>query len=177
LPIEANVTSGSSGTDGGSLGLLQELGDQPGLVGRDAAERLRLGARHADARHGDARAALDVRREHLARVHAVHVVGAEHHDVVGHLVVDEVEALEDRVGAAGVPPAAEPLLRRHRGDVLPEQARQPPRRGDVPVEAVRLVLREHADTVHPRVDEVGEHEIDQPVVAAERHRGLRAVGR
>ena len=110
------------------------------------------------------------------RVHPVHVVGAEDHDVVGLLVVDQVQALEDRVGAAGVPAPAEPLLGRHRGDVLAEHAGQPPGGGDVPVERVRLVLGEHADPVQPGVDQVGQHEVDQPVVAAERHRRLGPVG-
>ena len=37
-------------------------------------------------------AARDVLLDHLARVHAVDVVGAEHHDVVGLVVVDQVQA-------------------------------------------------------------------------------------
>ena len=140
------------------------------------AERLGLGARHPDAGDRDPGPALDVLGDHLARVHPVHVVGAEHRDVVGPLVVDQVQALEDRVRAAGVPAPAEPLLGRHRGDVLPEHAGQPPGGGDVPVQRVRLVLGEHADPVQPGVDQVGQHEVDQPVVAAERHGRLGPVG-
>jgi hypothetical protein len=38
--------------------------------------------------------------EHLLEVHAVHVVGADHHHDVGLLVVDEVQRLQDGVGRA-----------------------------------------------------------------------------
>ena len=41
---------------------------------------------------------------------------------------------------------------------------------------VALVLRQHDDRRKPRVDEVREHEVDQPVDAAERHRRLGPVG-
>ena len=118
---------------------------------------------------------LQVLVDHLADVHAVDVVGAEDDDDVRPLVVDQVQALEDRVGAAGVPARAEPLLRRHRGDVVAEQLRHPPGLRDVPVEAVALVLRQDGDLPDLGVDEVGEHEVDQPVVAAERHRRLGPV--
>jgi hypothetical protein len=113
--------------------------------------------------------------DHLRRVHPVHVVGAEDDDDVRSRVVDQVEALQDRVGAAGVPARAEPLLRRHRGDVVPEHLRQPPRRGDVPVEAVALVLGEHRDLPDLGVHQVGQDEVDEPVVAAEGHRRLGPV--
>ena len=119
----------------------------------------------------------DVLLDHLGRVHPVDVVGAEDDDVLRPLVVDEVEALEDGVGAALVPARPEPLLGRHRGDVVAEQVGHPPGRGDVPVEAVRLVLREHAEPQVAAVDQVGQHEVDQPVLPAERHRGLGPVGR
>ena len=41
---------------------------------------------------------------------------------------------------------------------------------------VRLVLGEHADPQVAGVDQVGQHEVDQPVVAAERDGGLGPVG-
>ena len=61
-------------------------------------------------------------------------IDAEHHDVVGILVVDQVQGLVDRVGRTGVPARSEPLLSRHRGDVLPGQTGQPPVLRDVPVQ-------------------------------------------
>ena len=150
---------------------------RPRGLGGDAAELARLQARHPDPGDRDPRAARDVGLDHLGRVHPVDVVRTEDGDVVRALVEDQVLALEDRVRAAGVPAAAEPLLGRHGGDVLPEHAGQAPGLGDVAVQRVRLVLGEHADAVQPGVDHVGQHEVDQAVVAAERHRRLRAVRR
>jgi hypothetical protein len=86
-----------------------------------------------------------MRFEHLLDVHAVDVVGAEHDDVVGLLVVDEVHRLEDRVGAALEPLLAGALLRGHARHVVVEQYRHAPRQRDVPVERVRFVLGEHSD--------------------------------
>src|SRR6185312_13768857 len=40
---------------------------------------------------------------------------------------------------------------------------------------MRLVLRENADPQIARVDEVGQHEVDQPIGAPERNRGLGAI--
>ena len=51
-----------------------------------------------DRRNRCREAGLDVRIDHLAEVHAVDVVGADHGDDVGLLVVDEVQALQDRIG-------------------------------------------------------------------------------
>ena len=157
--------------------LLDELADAAGLVGVDAAERAGLRPRHPDARDRRARAALDVELDHLLGVHPVHVVGAEHDDVVGILVVDQVQRLIDRVGGAGVPARAEPLLRRHRGDVLAGKPGQPPVLRDVAIQRMRLVLGQHADSQISGVDQIGQHEVDQPVGAAEGNRRFGAVRR
>ena len=53
----------------------------------------------------------------------------------------------------------------------------PPAEGDVPVEAHRLVLREHQDPAHAAVEAVREREVDDPVDAAERHGRLGPVAR
>jgi hypothetical protein len=105
----------------------------------------------------------------------VHVVGAEHHDVVGILVVDQIQRLIDRVGGAGVPARAEPLLGRHRGDVLAGKPGKPPVLRNVTVQRMRLVLGENADPQVPSIHQVRQHEIDEPIGAAEGHCGLGAV--
>ena len=103
------------------------------------------------------------------------MVGAEDGHDVGLVVIDQVERLEDRVGRSRVPVRAQPLLRGHGRDVVPEQAAQAPGRRDVPVQAVALVLGQHADAPDSRVDEIGEREVDKPVQASERHGGLGTV--
>jgi hypothetical protein len=42
---------------------------------------------------------------------------------------------------------------------------------------VRLVLRQHDDLGQTGVDQVGQREVDEPVLPAERHRGLGPVRR
>ena len=169
---------GGVGEAGRVGGLLEELLDRDAVGGGlDHAELVGLLARHPDAGDGHAGAGLDVRLDHLRGVHPVDVVGAEHHDDVGPRVVDQVHRLVDRVGAAEVPLRAAALLGRHRGDVVAEQRRHPPGHRDVPVERVRLVLRQHRALQVAGVDEVRQREVDQPVAAAERHRRLGPVER
>ena len=43
---------------------------------------------------------------------------------------------------------------------------------DILVEDERLILREHADRVDPRVDAVGQREVDDPILRTERNRRL-----
>ncbi len=102
----------------------------------DHAELRRLRARHPDARDGHAGAGRHVLVDHLLGVHAVDVVRAEHDDDLRPFVVQQIEVLEDRVAAAGVPAGPEPLLRGHRRHVVAEQRGEPPGQGDVPVEGV-----------------------------------------
>jgi hypothetical protein len=118
-----------------------------------------------------------VRFQHLLRIHAVDVIGTEHADVFRVLVTDEIEVLVDGVRGALEPAPAEAHLRRHGHHVVVEEVGHPPGLGDVPIEAVALVLREHGDAQEAAVHEIGEREIDDPVVCTERHGGLAAIAR
>ena len=165
---------------GQTLGVGRLLAERPdlarvGLVEFDDTKLVGEVDRLTDRGDRDAGTGLDVLLHHLGEVHAVDVVGTDDDDDLRPLVVDEVERLEDRVGAAEVPVLVDSLLGRHRRDVVAEHRRHPPRLGHVLVEAVRLVLRQHDDLEIARVDDVGEGEIDEPVDAAERHRGFRTV--
>jgi hypothetical protein len=117
-----------------------------------------------------------VLRQHLARVHPVDVVCPEDVDVVGVFVADEVEVLEYGVGRPREPVGPSPHLSRDAGDVSAQQGRHTPGLGNVPVQAVALVLGQHGDPAVAAVDQVGQREVDQPVVAGKRHGGLGAVG-
>ena len=162
----------------GVLGLLAEGGDRL-AVGRglDDPELVGLLDRHPERRDRHRGAGLDVLADHLLGVHAVDVVGAEHDDDVGPLVAQQVEVLVDRVGRALEPVRAAAHLRGHRRHVVAQQRRQAPGGGDVAVQRVALVLREHDDPPVAGVDQVRQREVDQPVVAAERDRRLGAVER
>ena len=103
------------------------------------------------------------------------MIGADDHHDVRLLVVDQVHRLEDRVRRAGVPVRAEPLLGRDRRHVVAEQGAHPPRGRDMPVQAVALVLGQHAHLADAAVGQVGQREVDQPVETAERDRGFGPV--
>ena len=148
---------------------------RPSPAGLDHAELVGLGERHPDPGHGDTGTRGDVLLEHLVGIHAVDVVRPEHQDVVRALVADDVEVLEDRIGRAREPLRAPPHLGRHRRDVVVQEARQPPRQGDVKVEAVALVLGQHDDFEQAAIGQVGQGEVDEPVVPGERHGRLGPV--
>ena len=175
----ASTSSGESGRPTGSVGFSRKARIFCGLarVDVDDAELVGEADRLADRGDRAAGAGLDVVGDHLREVHPVDVVGAHHDDDVGLLVGEQVERLEDRVRAAEVPPLAHALLGRHRGDVVAQQVGHPPGRGDVAVEAVRLVLREHDDLEVAGVHDVGQREVDQAVDPSERHRRFGPVGR
>ena len=133
---------------------------------------------HRARRHRDVGVVLPVERHHLVHVHPVDVVRAEDGHQVGVEVVDQVEVLEDRVRAAAEPHLADPHLRRDDGDeVVGHQAARLPRDAQVLDQRLRHVLDEHVEREDPRVDEVGQDEVDDPVAPAERHRGLAALPR
>ena len=158
-------------------GLLQELPDARRLVGLDVDDAELVGHRDRlpDRRDRARGAGLDVLVDHLGEVHPVDVVGADDHHDVGLLVADEVERLVDRVGRPEVPVLADALLGRHGGDVVAQQVRHPPGLGDVAVQAVRLVLRQHDHLEVAGVHDVGQREVDEPVDAGEGHRRFRTV--
>ena len=66
-------------------------------------------------------------------------------------------------------------LGRDRRHVVAEQRRHAPGPADVKVEAVALVLGEDHDPQEAGVGQVRQDEVDEPVLAAERHRGLGPI--
>ena len=132
---------GRVGQARGILGLLEELLDAVrAFADGDDAELIGFGSRSTNASDRGTKAALDVFIEHLASIDSVDVVGAEHDDVLGSFVVDQIEVLIDRIEGAGEPAGTAPHLCGNGGDVVPQLSREAPRSRDVHVEAVRLVL-------------------------------------
>ncbi len=121
--------------------------------------------------------AVLVEREHRVHVHHVDVVAAEHADLRRLLVEDEVEVLVDGIGGAAEPVRPSPHLGGDRVDELADLGVQAPGPHEVLDERVRLELREHLDLHQPRVDEVVEDEVDDPVTPPERDRRLGTVPR
>ena len=162
----------------GLLGLLLPFDDAIGVVeGQDAHPR-RFGQRHAP--HGDrhVRAPAPMRGDERLVVHLVDVVAGQDHDDVRGVVLDDVHVAQHGVGGAAIPlgdpaPGDVRLEQLHPALVAVEVPR--PAQADVVVERARVVLGQDDDVVDVGVDAVGQREVDDPVLAAERDGGLGAL--
>ena len=88
------------------------------------------------------------------------------------VVLDDVEVAQDGVGRAAVPlgDLAARDVRLEELDAAAVAVEVPrPAQADVVVERARVVLGQDDDVVDVRVDAVREREVDDPVLAAERH--------
>ena len=91
-------------------GFLQEILDAFVLAGINDAESTGLAAGYTDARDRTAESGIDVSIHHLLDVHPVDVVRAEHDDIVGIGITDQVERLVDGVGGSLIPTGTQTLL-------------------------------------------------------------------
>ena len=179
MPIDASARCGSPGIGIGLRRLLLEADD---ALGRSSTattpKRVAVLDRHLDGRQVRSAPLLLVGAQHPAVVHLVDVVAGQDDDVPRGLALDRVDVLVDGVGGAQVPVLADALLRRQDLDELAEFLRHDvPAHADVPVERQRLVLRGDEDAAQPRVDAVGEDEVDDPVGPAEVDGRLGPVAR
>ncbi|MCK7523786.1 MAG: hypothetical protein MZV64_42290 [Ignavibacteriales bacterium] len=157
--------------------LLLEAGDLAlaGRTGRCPSRARRRGG-HRLRRDGDVGAAFDVRVDQLREVHAVEVVAGEDQVVVRvgsrakcRAACRTASAVPwNQFGLSGVCSAA-------------RMSTKPPENmsiryvcDDVPVERGRVELRQDEDPAQLGVQAVADRDVDQPVLAADRHRGLRA---
>ena len=146
----------------------ETLDDRP-LSGFDHTETTGLVRGHPYRRHRGRGPGFDVLDQHLAWVHAVDVVRAEHQYVLWALVADDVQVLVNGIGRAREPPWPPPHLGRHRRYVTTQQRGEPPGTSYVEVEAVAFVLRQDDNLREPGVGQVGQGKVDETVVTAKRH--------
>ena len=119
-----------------------------------------------------------MRLDELGEVHPVDVIAGEDQVVLGIDVAEVPRRLAHGVGRALKPLFA--LGRLLGGQDLDEAAREhvhPVGLRDVAVERRRVELRQHVDAFEAGVQAVAERNVDQPVLAADRHRRLRAMVR
>ena len=111
-------------------------------------------------------------------VHLVDVVAGEDDDGVRRVVLDDVDVAQDRVGRAAVPLGDRPRAMYGWRSLTPPRLRSRSHgrpEADVVVERARVVLGQDDDVVDVRVDAVRQREVDDPVLAAERHGRLGAL--
>ena len=98
------------------------------------------------------------------------MVARENEDVLGIVILQELNVLVDGVCGALVPLGLFALVRRQNVDAAAQAVEVPRLAGtDVSVEHMRLVLGQHADSINAGVDAVGKREVDNTVLTAERY--------
>ena len=157
-------------------GLFFKANHAPFLIHLDHPEGACFLDGHAQCRDGQGGRFLLVEAHHLAHVHLVDVIGAEDADVLGVGDLDEAQVLINGVCGAVIPAFAHSHLGRNGIDEAIRDADDVPALLHVQVEGLGLELGEHIDAQEVGVDEVVEHEVDQPVTAAKGHGGFAAGG-
>ena len=161
-----------------AFGLLCEVDDPSGFVNLHQTERRGALFVHGDGGNRDVRADFAVLLDERAIVHAVQVVAGKDDVLVALGLGEEPQVLAHRVRGTLEPVLVHRrLLRRENLDetlavVRPDVAVV--RLGKVAVQRRAVELREAVNLVDVRVDAVGDGDVDQAVVRAERHRGLGA---
>jgi len=152
----------------GVVGDRAVLGDLHDAVARGVV-RLDLGGHHRDLR---TRAQVGV--DDVAVVELVDGVGADHDQRIGVELPDQLGLPPEPVGGALGPAAALAALERRQHHQPAGGAVQVPGAavGEVLVDRLRLVLHRHPHIGDAGVLAVGQREVDQPVDAGERDRGL-----
>ena len=118
---------------------------------------------------------VDVRVDQLAVVHAVEMIAGEDQVVVGVVAREVARRLPHGVGRALKPVRV--VGRLLGGEDLDEPLAEeihPVGLRDVPVERRRVELRQHEDPADVGVQAVADRDVDEAVLAADRHRRLRA---
>ena len=121
---------------------------------------------------------LNVIVEELAVVHPVHVVPGQDQHVLARELGEDMEVLPDRVGGA-LEPGLDgwSLLCGEDLNIASRERVEAIGAADVTVERHRVELGEHVHPFHARVDRVRNRDVDQPVLARDRHRRLAALQR
>ena len=136
----------------------------------------RLAPSDGDGRDGDVGARFRVLLDDAAKVHPVELVPAEDEQVVP-LVVHEVNhVLADGVGGALIPRGVGVgLLGGEDFDEAAGEVVELVGLRDVPVQRGGVELGEQVDAPQAGVDAVGDGDIDQAILAGQRHRRLGAL--
>src|SRR5207247_3523826 len=108
-------------------------------------------------------------------VHLVNVIAGEDQDMARGEPPQYIDILIHRVGGPLVPARHDALLRGQQLDELIEPAvEKAPAALHMTDQALRLVLSAHSDAPNAGIDAIRKREIDDPELAAERHRRFGA---
>ena len=154
---------------GGSAGFSRKWTIRSCVVHVHDAKTGRVHARDLEAPDRHVGVLLHVLLEHQLVVHLVDVVAGQHDHELGMIGLDDVDVLEHGVGGPFIPLRLAHALA-GRQDVeafVALGAQEVPAALQVTDEAVRLVLRRHADAADAGVDRVRQREVDDARLATE----------
>ena len=152
--------------------LLLKTDDPPVLVHLNDTELAGLTDRDRDRRNGGNGVVAAVEIDHLADIHLIDMVAAEHCDKIRFEILNQPHVLINGIGSSPIPGA---VLRLHlRGHGNNETAahlcgRNIPAVDDMLHQALRLELRQHENTVDSAVDKITQHKVDDTVFSSERN--------
>ncbi len=156
--------------------LLMKIGDPPILADLHDPEARSIIERHGNAadRHVGPRCRVLI--EQVAIVHLVDVVAAQNQNMIGVGSPNRFQILIHGIGGSSIPMLADSLLRRQHVDEFTPLAREAaPSLMQMPVQAHRLVLREHKHLSQAAVDAVGKSKVDDSINPRERNHGLGPI--
>ena len=129
---------------------------------------------HRDGAHGNVRARLEVLAQDVPVVHPIELVAAQNDVVIDRTLEEVAQVLPDRVGSSLIPMRSlGSLLRRQDLDEARREIVELVARVDMAVQRHAVELSEHVDAANARIEAIADRNINQPVLAAERHGRLR----
>ena len=161
-----------------ALRLLLERDDLAAALEPEDAHRRGVVHRHRLRRDRDVGVAFDVRVDQLAVVHPIEMIAGEDEVIVGVVADEMARRLADRISRPLIPVRiVRRLLGRQNFDRSLAERVHPVGLRDVPVQRRGIELCEHEDAPDISVQAVADRNIDEPVAAADRHRGLGSMMR
>ena len=172
--------AGNALTDLGQAIGLRFLLERHNLPARDRSERCPSpkphARRHRLCRDRDVRLAIDMRVDQLVVIHPVEMIAGEDQVVVGIVACEMAHGLPHGVGRALEPVrVVGRLFGREDFDESLAEMIHPIGLRDVPVERLRIELRQDENPADVGVQAVADGDVNQTIVPADRHRRLRPI--
>ena len=114
---------------------------------------------------------------HRMIIHFVDMIASQNDQVLGALFFDGVDILVNGVGRPLIPVFIDPLLRWNNINKFIEFTAKEvsPTKVDMAIKTHGLVLRQDKHLAEAAIETIGEHEIDDAIVAAKRYGGLSPI--
>jgi hypothetical protein len=151
-----------------------EAGDPARLLHLKDTQIRSLFGRHRENAQTDLGADRKMALQKPAIIHPVEVVPRQNQNVLGTVRQNVPQGLAHRVGRPLIPHHVLGRLLRRKDihEALGEDS-ETVGLSDMPVERLRVVLRQDEDSVNAGIDAVADRDVDQSILAAQGHGGLR----